>query len=298
MNNRAAGIEADYQQRTSTISSGQFLKNTNIELIHPVKSTHFKHALFDFDGTISLLRAGWPDVMQQLMEQVLLEAPVCEPHDMLSENISQLIQRTTGKQTIYQMIELCAEVKKRGGVPLTPSIYKQQYLDMLMAQIGSRIEGVRSGKTAPTDMLVDGAVELLEALQQRGVCMYLASGTDQEYVKDEANILGIAHYFGSHIYGAIEDYQNYSKALVIERVFADSGASGSELLGFGDGYVEIDNTKSVGGTAIGVASDEIHRSGKPDTVKRNRLIGVGADVIVPDFHDSKALVSYLFGETK
>lgn len=296
MNNRAVGIESDYQQRVSEFSSGQFIQNTNIELIHPVDAAHYKHALFDFDGTISLLRAGWPDVMQQLMEQILKKTPRCEHHDMLTENINQLIQRTTGKQTIYQMIELCNEVKQRGGEPLAPTIYKQQYLDMLMAQISGRIEGVRLGEISPNDMLVDGAVELLEALQQRGVCLYLASGTDQEYVQDEAKILGIAHYFGSHIYGAIEDYKNYSKALVIERVFADSGASGAELLGFGDGYVEIDNTKSVGGMAIGVASDEIHRSGKPDAVKRNRLIGVGADVIVPDFHCSKALVSYLFGE--
>lgn len=299
MSKNITATESDYQRRVNDVPAGQFIADTNIELIcQPESLGGFRYALFDFDGTISLLRAGWPTVMMSLMKGVLQQTPDCEPEPQLCVYIQELIERTTGKQTIYQMIELCEEVKRRGGTPLEAGEYKRRYLELLMAQIKSRLDDLRSGITKPGQMLVAGSIEFLDALQRRGVRMYLASGTDQEFVRDEAQLLGVAHYFGEHIYGAIEDYQNYSKAQVIERILKDSGASGCELLGFGDGYVEIDNTKSAGGTAIGVASDEEHRSGLPDAIKRERLIGVGADIIVPDFSHADALIGYLFGESE
>ena len=66
--------------------------------------------------------------------------------------------------------------------------------------------------------------------------------------------------------------------------------------GFGDGFVEIDNIKCVGGVAIAVASDETHRSGRPDPWKRERLIGVGADIVVPDYRHHRELLDYLWRE--
>ncbi len=296
MSSHEITTESDYTKRVDIDTSGVFLPGTDIEVIREPKCRgKYRYALFDFDGTLSLLRAGWPAVMTSLMKRVLLATPHCEPEPLLETHIKELIERTTGKQTIYQMIALCDEVRQREGEPLDAADYKKQYLDLLMAQIQHRLDGLRSGELKPEQMLVAGSIELLEALRAHGVQMYLASGTDQEFVRDEANLLGVAHYFGDHIYGAIEDYQNYSKAKVIERILKDCGASGSELLGFGDGYVEIDNTKSAGGTAIGVASDEEHRSGLSDTVKRKRLIGVGADIIMPDFTHAKDLIQHLFG---
>ena len=70
--------------------------------------------------------------------------------------------------------------------------------------------------------------------------------------------------------------------------------AGASLLGFGDGYVEICNVKSAGGVAVGVASDEAGRSGKPDAWKRDRLIGAGADLVVPDYRDYGPLLEYLW----
>jgi hypothetical protein len=68
---------------------------------------------------------------------------------------------------------------------------------------------------------------------------------------------------------------------------------------FGDGYVEIENAVAVEGIAIGVASDEVRRAGI-NTWKRNRLISAGAQLIVPDFRETDALVRYLFagGESR
>lgn len=289
--------ESNYKRRVEGTVCGRFLPGSAIEVMRePAGRGTYSHALFDFDGTLSLLRAGWPKVMGPMMVEILLDTPDCGAEEDARGCVDDLVSRNTGKQTIYQMIDFCEEVRRRGGTPLEPSVYKSMYLDLLMDRIRDRLEGLRRGQIEPEKMLVVGSYDLLDALKERGVCLYLASGTDESSVRDEAELLGLTPYFGRHIYGAIEDYLNYSKAQVIEKILAENGVPGSRLLGFGDGYVELDNTKAAGGTAIGVASDEEDRSGKPDAFKRDRLIGVGADIIVPDFTEAKMLVGYLFGE--
>ena len=109
-------------------------------------------------------------------------------------------------------------------------------------------------------------------------------------------MLGLDKYFGPSVYGAIDDYKSFSKQTVIDRIFRENGIQGPALVGFGDGYVEIDNVKASGGTAVAVASDEAGRSGRPDAWKRDRLVGVGADIVIPDFRESGALLKYLWGE--
>ena len=76
----------------------------------------------------------------------------------------------------------------------------------------------------------------------------------------------------------------------------ENNVDGSRLLGFGDGYVEIQNIKMVGGVAVGVASNEKERNGKVDPWKRDRLIGVGADLVVPDFRDYQQIISYFWSQ--
>jgi phosphoglycolate phosphatase-like HAD superfamily hydrolase len=202
--------------------------------------------------------------------------------------------RLNGKQTIYQRIELAAEVRKRGGAPADPVVYKERYHDRLLEKIAHRREALRSGLARPEDYLVAGTFGLLAALRDKGLPMYLASGTDEKYVAEEAALLGLDPYFGGRVYGAIDDYRKYSKRMVIERILRENAVDGSSLLGFGDGYVEIQNIKAAGGVAVAVASDEAGRSGRPDAWKRDRLVGVGADVVIPDFREHSALLEYLF----
>ena len=116
---------------------------------------------------------------------------------------------------------------------------------------------------------------MLEALRARDVRCYLASGTDEPYVLDEAAALQLTPYFAG-IYGARDDYKSFSKKILIERIIAENHLSGPEFVAFGDGFVEIEDSKHVGGIAVGVASDEANRSGV-DAWKRNRLIEAGAD---------------------
>ena len=69
------------------------------------------------------------------------------------------------------------------------------------------------------------------------------------------------------------------------------------MLSFGDGYVEIQNTKEAGGLAVAVATDEAHNgSGNVDQWKRQRLLGVGADVVIPDYRDAAPLLERILGK--
>jgi phosphoglycolate phosphatase len=254
------------------------------------------HVLFDFDGTLSLIREGWPEVMVPMFAELLPALPgetEAQRHALAHEDIMRL----NGKQTIYQMIQLAERIRERGGQSQEPLAYKHEYLRRLNARIGARTDRLRSGATRPDDLLVFGARILLEKLTDRGLTLYLASGTDEVYVKQEAALLDLTRYFGRHIYGALDDYKNFSKKMVIDRILHENAISGAQLLSFGDGYVEIQNTKEVGGMAVAVASDEAHNgSGRMDAWKRERLLGVGADVVIPDFRDADALLTEVLGQ--
>jgi beta-phosphoglucomutase-like phosphatase (HAD superfamily) len=256
---------------------------TEIEVIRPEHVRGgFRAVLFDFDGTLSLLRRNWQDTMIPMMVDILAETGTTETREQLSIHVEEFVMRLNGRQTIYQMIQLADEVARRGGNPLEPLAYKHRYHDLLWRQVSERIESVRSGMVPPDQLTVPGTRELLQALQDIGLTLYLASGTDLKYVRDEVAVLGLARFFGERVYGALDDYKRFSKGMIIQQIVREVGVPGSQLLGFGDGFVEIEEIKKVGGLAVGVASNEETRQGINDW-KRRRLIQAGADLIIPDY---------------
>src|SRR5882672_10054054 len=81
------------------------------------------HVLLDFDGTLSLIRQGWPEGMVPMLVEIM---------------------RLNGKQTIYQMIQLAERIQERGGQPKKPLWYKHEYLRRLEERIRSRLEDRKS----------------------------------------------------------------------------------------------------------------------------------------------------------
>ncbi|MBP5275064.1 MAG: HAD family hydrolase [Abditibacteriota bacterium] len=290
-------IEEDFSYKYDQDATGVFLVSSNIEIIRDFRKGGFRHALFDFDGTVSLIREGWQSVMKGLMLEVLSSTPEGKDEEDLEGFIDDFIGATTGKQTIYQMIGLTEETKKRGGSPLEPSEYKAEYTKRLMEKIASRREDLRCGRAKPADYLVPGAEEFIKTLHERGVALYLASGTDQKYVEEESALTGVSPYFEGNIFGARDDYKSFSKAMVIHGILEKNRLQGSSLVGFGDGFVEIDNTKTAGGTAVGVATNEKDPV-CVDEGKRKRLLAVGADVIIPNFTCGRLLADLLTGGDK
>ena len=251
--------------------------------------------LFDFDGTLSLIRAGWMDVMTPMMVDLLVQTGSGESPDQLRDLVLDANGRTTGKETIYQMIELAEKIRRRGGVPEEPLAYKKMYLDRLWTHIEHRINALRSGSASPEEYLVPGSRALLEALQERGFTMYLASGTDHADVEAEAKLLDIHRYFAG-VYGAQDDLKSFSKGLLVKLIVESAEFHGHEFLGFGDGYVEIEEVKKVGGVAVGLATHEPECLAVDDW-KRARLVGVGADFIIPNFLGLEPLLDALFNQT-
>jgi phosphoglycolate phosphatase len=271
------------------------LPENALEIIHPdIELGQIRHALFDFDGTISLIREGWQEIMEAMMVEILVETPKQEQLASLQHTVKEFITELTGKQTIYQMIRLSEEIAKRGGQPADPLVYKRDYHARLLDRIQNRLDALESNSIPRDSMMVPGSLEMLKQMQEKHVTCYLASGTDEIYVVNEANLLGITPYFNA-VYGAQDDYKNYSKRMVIQRIIHENDLQGPELVAFGDGYVEIEDVKGVGGIAVGVATNEDTRTGI-NQWKRTRLIRAGADLIIPDFCEYQTLVRYLFME--
>lgn len=265
------------------------------ELINKdIPRSKVKFAIFDFDGTLSLVREGWQQIMVPMMIEFLMQTPDHESREEVETVVRTYVANTTGKQTIYQMIRLAEEIEKRGGEPQDPLVYKNRYHDLLMARIQHRLDGLRAGSLTPEELTVPGALDALRMITDAGVRCFLASGTDEKYVFDEADLLGVTPYFQG-IYGALDDYKNFSKRMVIQRIIKENDLSGPELVAFGDGYVEIEDTKAVGGIAIGLATDEANCAGV-DEWKRDRLIASGADIIMPDFIPFPDLLHFLMRE--
>ena len=271
-----------------------FLDHTIIEIHCEIPTGNIRHVVFDFDGTISLIRDGWQNVMVPMMVECLqTETDTTETQEQLEALVVEFVDRLTGKQTIYQMMQLSEEIEKRGGTPKEPLAYKDEYNRRLLPVVEERIAGLAAG-TLPADPLrVPMSLEFLKSLREMGISCYLASGTDVEFVKNEAGLLGVADYFDGGIFGALREHKKFSKAMVIQKIITDFELSGSELLIVGDGYVEIENAKEVGAIAVGVASVEDNMYNM-NADKRERLIRAGADIIISDFREGAELLNYLF----
>jgi len=264
-----------------------------LEIVRPEAfPTRIRHALFDFDGTLSLIRQGWQQVMAPMMVEYLMATPQHEPREVVERLVAEMIDETTGKQTIYQMMALEEMIRERGGEARDAAAYKRDYLDRLWERIEGRVAGLEQGRIEPHSLRVSGAMAFLQALRERNITCYLASGTDVGYVRNEVRALGLDGFFGAHVYGALEDWQSYSKAMVIERILRENRLQGAELATFGDGFVEIENCVAVGGIAVGVASDEEQRH-RVDAWKRERLIRAGAHVILADFCRADEILALL-----
>jgi phosphoglycolate phosphatase-like HAD superfamily hydrolase len=269
-----------------------FENSTSIEILNKIERGKVRHAVLDFDGTISLIRDGWQNVMVPMMIDVLMETPTNESRKQLESTVVKFVDQLTGKQTIYQMIQLCEEIQKRGGTPKDPLDYKDMYNDRLLPIVNDRITKLENQEITSNDLRVPMSLEFLQKLTAYDIKCYLASGTDIEFVKHEAKLLGVAEYFDGGIFGALREFSKFSKEMVIKKILADFDLNGSELLIVGDGYVEIQNAKSVNAIAVGVVTKE-NNIYDMNANKHQRLIRAGADIIIPDFREADQLLSYL-----
>jgi phosphoglycolate phosphatase-like HAD superfamily hydrolase len=263
------------------------------EIVNPhARRGPVRAAVFDFDGTVSLIREGWAGIMADigldlLREQRLIHVP--EPD--LPTYLEDQMLRLSGKPSIFQMRRLADEIAARGGTPGDPEDYLAEFLRRLFAVADSRKADLAAGRVVTSAWAVPGTHALLDELRQRGVALYLASGTELAHVREEAELLGLTPYFGEHVYAPAGNLSAFTKRNVVRRIAEEHGS----LIGFGDGYSETVEVKAARGVAVGVASVEAGRTGM-NPLKRAMLIELGADAIVPDYTGQRELVAWLFGE--
>jgi phosphoglycolate phosphatase-like HAD superfamily hydrolase len=264
-----------------------------LEVVNPsARLGRVCHALFDFDGTISVIRRGWENVMIPMMVEVICDGHPSSPE--IEVEVAEYVDLSTGILTIKQMEWLEQAVHRYGLArsPRTAREYKQIYNERLLRPVRQRVSEMEDGHAGREALTITGARAFLQGLHDRGVALYLASGTDHVYVSEEAAVLGVSEFFGEHIYGARDDTEAYTKERIIQRILDENGLAGEELLVVGDGPVEIRNAKARDALALGVAADEEKRQGL-NPRKRQRLLQAGADLIITGFTHHVDLVNIL-----
>ena len=215
----------------------------------------------------------------------------------VESRISEVIDNTTGIQTLMQMKILLDVIHEFGFVPEDQMLdefgYKEIFNKELMLMVKQRELKLKRGELTVNDLTMKNAIPLINKLYNSGIKLYLASGTDEADVKNEAAVMGYDHLFEGGIFGSVGDLNKDAKKIVLDRILDMIGESETgQIATFGDGPVEIRETHKRGGITIGIAGNEIKRYGL-NPVKRTRLIKAGADIIIPDFSQLSELLSLL-----
>ena len=253
------------------------------------------HVLFDFDGTISLIRQGWPEVMVPMFVEAIPRVAGESAADV-ERMVLDDIMRLNGKQTIYQMIQLAGRIEERGGSRSSRSGTSTNTSAGSTPTSAPGPPGWPGARSPPRPCSSTASARCSNTSRGSACGSTWPAGPTSPPSGGRPTCSTSPKYFGPNIHGAQDDYKSFSKKMVIDRILAEHGITGRRLLSFGDGYVEIENTRQVGGLAVAVASDEANNgSGRVDEWKRRRLLGVGADVVIPDYRDAVPFVDYLLG---
>lgn len=298
------GNDPDYiysPDLAESLRHAQYHEQFEIEIINNWKKPEIEYAIFDHDGTISTLREGWEGIMAPMM----IKAIVGENSDTISDSkfleiskrVDEFINKTTGIQTLVQMHGLVDLVREFGFIPeekiLYPEGYKKIYNGELLKMVSLREQKFRRDELGIRELTIKDSVKFLRYLYDKGIKLYLASGTDVGDVLAEARALGYDSLFEGRIFGSVGDVTKEAKKIVLDQILDSIGpGSSGKVVTFGDGPVEIRETRKKGGLTVGVASNELRRFGLNEK-KRERLIKAGADIIIPDFSQYLKLAGLL-----
>jgi len=299
------GSDPDFIYRpeiAEDVQRANYHENSEIEIVNRIpRDLRIKYAIFDNDGTLSTLREGWEQIMSPMMIKAIMGEEFgptdVSKYNKVKSTVIQLIDKTTGIQTLRQMQMLVRLITEFGFVPadqiLTEAGYKAIYNNDLMDLVRKREKKLQETQLTVEDLTIKNSIPFLRKLYDKGIKLYLTSGTDEEDVKHEAAVLGYDFLFEGRIYGATGDINIEAKKMVLGKIINMIGESEARsVVTFGDGPVEIRETHKMGGITTGVASNELRRYGL-NQVKRTRLIQAGADIIIPDFTQFETLLRLL-----
>ena len=277
----------------------------NVQIVREFAGSSLSVGLFDFDGTLSDERVGWPNLA--VANNVAYLIALTSPHMNFKEAEKMVlsdIEFTIGIPTYLQMKRLRTMIEERGytGAELNPRMFKDSYNVALINMVESRRAQLKSGEMTMDDMRINGAMELLQTLSprlSRGV--YLASGSDLDAVSESVEYLGYSEFFPKDRIAAagLVNQDEDPKEKVVKGLLNDKNIRGEELVTFGDGFPEMLYTYLAGGVGVGVLSrDESHYEHMGHfTVeqKKQRLLNAGAHILVYNpFENVSELLDTIF----
>ena len=301
----AIGVNPDYiyaSDLADNIRQATYLSDSEIEIVNKWKDNlNIQYAIFDHDGTLSTLREGWELIMAPVMIKSILgdnyRDAEMDVYRKVEERVREFIDKTTGIQTLVQMKGLVEIVREFGYVPEKDRLdefgYKKIYNEELLKMVRFRERKYANGELSLNDLTIKNAIPFLQKLYEAGVKLYLASGSDENDVIEEARTLGYEYLFEGRIYGSVGDVTIEAKRIVLNNIMEAIGRDASaQVVIFGDGPVEIRETRKRGGLTVGLATNELRRY-ELNPQKRTRLIKAGADIIIPDFSQYSKLLALL-----
>lgn len=241
------------------------------------------HCVFDFDGTLSWIRHGWPEMMMDVFSGYLPEI-LGDRSGAAYGELLRITMDLNGKPSILQMRAFEGYAKRFGVTTPEPECLRVEFQTVLDRHITERIERIKRGEVALDRYVIPGARALLSRLQTAGLRLSILSSSMETRVREEAEVLGLTGFFEGRIFGSPANPEGFSKHAIFERILSEEGMAGAQLLAFGDGPVEIRDVKSLGGVAVAVCSDEAANiSGICDPFKLEQLTEAGADHAIADF---------------
>ncbi len=93
-----------------------------------------RQVVFDWDGTLSFVRAGWAEVMREQWIEAL-PALAGESESELRQLVHGEIWRLNGRPSIHQAARLSEWVAERGGSPLSALDYENEYQRRLVRSL-------------------------------------------------------------------------------------------------------------------------------------------------------------------
>ncbi|MBR90436.1 MAG: haloacid dehalogenase [Verrucomicrobiales bacterium] len=251
------------------------------------------HVVFDFDGTLSWIRHGWPEIMQQVIGPQLTLQPGETASDIRSHLFNEMY-RFNGQPTLVFMAEMAKQITERGNTA-DPDELLNAFIAPLDAMADERHRQLREGETPPDELIVHGGRALIEHLHTHGLKTFILSGNPHAQINLEADLLDLTRYCAGRVQGHVHA-DNFSKQTVLEQWMAEDKFTGENLVMFGDGTAEIKATNNLHGLTIGVCTDEhTNGSGILDTNKKAVLLDANADALIADFRNPELLTDLILG---
>lgn len=230
-------------------------------------------AVFDFDGTLSLLREGWATIMAQQGVELL------DDTSRQTELELEMLM-LSGKPSITQMQRLIELAQAAGKPHPTDAELLHEFQNRLRGILDARLAAIT---TSPSGAFcVPGAITYLEHLASAGIECVLVSGTQKDFVVAEAEQLNVRRFFGDQLFAPEANNSSFRKLDVIAEMMKQRQLDGSQLIGYGDGYAETVAVRELGGYVVGLATCDIGETGL-HPLKQQMLTTLGAHAILPSY---------------